>query len=61
MITPRQQEESEHRARTRDFQASHGEGFWDHGSGEVEAYTKRLEVEAKQTGGGDSITERNRA
>ena len=43
--------DAEQRARARDFQARHGEGFWDHGPGEVEAYAKRLEVEAKQTGG----------
>jgi len=45
MTTPRQQEESEQRARTRDFQFRHGEGFWDHGTGEVEAYAKPIEAE----------------
>ena len=33
------------RARARDFQARHGEGFWDHGTGEVEAYAKPIEAE----------------
>ena len=38
-------DESVARARTRDFQFRHGEGFWDHGTGEVEAYAKPIEAE----------------